>query len=150
MKINYVNKTRDSQYRDYINDFNRVMETTLNHLKLGLDYEIACIILRDRGIKKINREYRNIDNTTDVISFANIDYEQELISELGDVFINVEAASRQAIDYSHSLRREMSFLFLHGLLHCLGYDHGNIDDENKMFSLQKVIMKELDDIYGKI
>ena len=66
--------------------------------------------------------------------------------ELGDIFINIEAISAQAADYGHSLRREVCFLFTHGLLHLLGYDHMTPEDEAVMFQLQDVI---LDDIVPK-
>ena len=63
--------------------------------------------------------------------------------ELGDIFISVDHAKSQAEEYGHSLRREMCFLFTHGLLHLLGYDHMKEEDEKVMFTLQKEILKEL-------
>lgn len=75
------------------------------------------------------------------------DYEvMEGDNELGDIFINVQAIIDQASEYGHSMRREVCFLFTHGLLHLLGYDHMNENDEKEMFSLQDVI---LDDIVPK-
>lgn len=63
---------------------------------------------------------------------------------LGDIFISVDHAAAQAVEYGHSLRREMCFLFTHGLLHLLGYDHMNPEDEEKMFAVQKEILERLD------
>ena len=72
------------------------------------------------------------------------DYEMmEDDNELGDIFINVEAIRNQAKEYGHSLRREVCFLFTHGLLHLLGYDHMEEDEEKEMFALQDVILDEI-------
>lgn len=102
-------------------------------------------------IHEMNRDYRGIDRPTDVISFALLDSEDtyevmEGEEELGDIFINTEAIVSQAAEYGHTLRREVCFLFTHGLLHLLGYDHMTPDDEAAMFQLQDVI---LDDIVPK-
>ena len=63
--------------------------------------------------------------------------------ELGDIFINVEAIRNQAKEYGHSIRREACFLFCHGLLHLMGYDHMTSEEEKEMFSLQDVILDEV-------
>ena len=95
----------------------------------------------------MNREYRGVDRPTDVITFALQDEMSELESmyeeieqELGDIFISVDTAKRQAQEYGHSLRREVCFLFTHGLLHLLGYDHMTEEDEKVMFALQDTIL----------
>ena len=76
-----------------------------------------------------------------------MDHEDNIISkkplQLGDIIISFDTAIRQANDYSHSLRREMAFLFTHGLLHLLGYDHMVEEDEVEMFSLQDKILEGL-------
>ena len=101
------------------------------------------------AIQEINRDYRSIDKPTDVISFALKDSEEdymiseEIDEELGDIFINVEAVRNQAQEYGHSIRREVCFLFTHGLLHLLGYDHMQSEDEKIMFALQDVILNDL-------
>ena len=70
-------------------------------------------------------------------------YVQEDMYELGDIFINVEAIRNQAKEYGHSIRREACFLFCHGLLHLMGYDHMTSEEEKEMFSLQDVILDEV-------
>ena len=108
---------------------------------------MSCILVDDKDIHQINKEYRHIDRSTDVISFALEDNEQFYIEgmprSIGDIFISVDHARIQAQEYGHSLKREMCFLFTHGLLHLLGYDHMNEDDEKEMFSLQKEILNHL-------
>ena len=85
-----------------------------------------------------------IDRPTDVISFAIRDGLEDFIpdeeKDLGDLFINIDYARKQAREYGHSEKRELGFLFTHGLLHCLGYDHMNPEDEKKMFALQDRIL----------
>ena len=96
----------------------------------------------------MNREYRNVDRPTDVISFAFLDNEEnkdEMLKHsgpvcLGDIYISVDKAKEQAEEYGHPLKRELSFLFVHGLLHLLGYDHMNKEDEEVMFKLQDEIL----------
>ena len=109
------------------------------------DWSLSVIYVTPEQIHEINREYRHIDRPTDVISFALKDEEDtyemmEGLDELGDIFINVQAVVDQAAEYGHSLRREVCFLFTHGLLHLLGYDHMEKDDEKIMFALQDVIL----------
>ena len=103
------------------------------------------IFVTSEKIHDINREYRNVDRVTDVISFALEDsiegYEEE-IRMLGDIYICVDKMKEQAKLYNHSVLREMCFLTTHGLLHLLGYDHMEEDDEKEMFSLQEELLNE--------
>ena len=96
-------------------------------------------------IKKINKEYRNIDNVTDVISFALEDVEFKTpFRILGDIYISYEKVKEQALKYEHSEKRELYFLSTHGLLHLLGYDHMNEKEEKIMFDLQKELLDKYD------
>ena len=102
------------------------------------------IIIGNDDIQKINKEYRNIDNPTDVISFALEDNKQIDIPDvrvLGDIYISYDKVISQAKEYGHSEKREICFLAIHGLLHLLGYDHMTKEDEEKMFSLQKELLE---------
>ena len=103
------------------------------------------IIINDDDIHKINKEYRNINRPTDVISFAFEDEKDINASEiriLGDIYISYDKVKSQAKEYSHSEKRELCFLGVHGLLHLLGYDHMNKEDEEKMFKLQKELLED--------
>ncbi|MGN1323833.1 MAG: rRNA maturation RNase YbeY [Bacilli bacterium] len=110
-------------------------------LKENLDDAIFNIIFIDnKKIQEINKQYRHIDAPTDVISFALEDTEDCCISEyrvLGDIYISLDKAKEQAIYYNHSLKREICFLAVHGLLHLLGYDHQTKEDEQIMFKKQE-------------
>ena len=115
--------------------------------KLSLDNCVFNIIfVGDEDIRTINKEYRNVDNKTDVISFALEDYEDNIknsvIRVLGDIYISVDTAYEQANMYGHSNDREVCFLITHGILHLLGYDHMQEDDEKVMFSKQEELLNE--------
>ena len=116
--------------------------------KLSLkDAYFNVIIVNNDNIHKINKEYRNIDRETDVITFALEDDKQidvPGLRVLGDIYISYDKVISQAKEYGHSIKRELCFLGVHGLLHLLGYDHMIKEDEEKMFGLQK----ELLDSYG--
>lgn len=103
------------------------------------------IITDNEYIHKINKEYRGIDRPTDVISFAledNTDFIEPEFRVLGDIYISLDKAKEQASLYEHSFLRELAFLTIHGLLHLLGYDHMNEEDEKVMFSKQDEILNE--------
>ena len=113
--------------------------------KLSLDNVVFnVIIIDDYRIHEINKKYRNIDRPTDVISFALEDDTTMLKTDvrvLGDIYISYDKVRLQAEEYNHSTVREICFLAIHGLLHLLGYDHINKDDEDKMFKLQKELLE---------
>ena len=101
------------------------------------------IIIDNDSIHKINKEYRNIDRETDVITFALEDNKQidtKDVRVLGDIYISYDRVISQAKEYNHSTRREICFLAVHGLLHLLGYDHMTKEDEEVMFGLQKELL----------
>lgn len=148
MRCYITNKTTDKSFKEYYPDIRLYFKETLKTLGLGKNYQIALILVDSRRIQEINRDYRGIDKETDVITFALNDSEDdyEMMEEdvyLGDIFINVDRVYSQAKEYEHSVKREFCFLFVHGLLHSLGYDHVNKKDEKVMFDLQKQILKDL-------
>lgn len=141
--INEVNDFKEDYYQDYLNIINEASK----QLEISDDLELSCILVDDQKIHEINKEYRNIDRSTDVISFALEDNEQYYVSgmprSLGDIFISIDHAKMQAEEYGHSLKREMCFLFTHGLLHLLGFDHMEAEDEKEMIAMQKAILEAL-------
>ncbi|MFD1781252.1 rRNA maturation RNase YbeY [Fredinandcohnia salidurans] len=111
--------------------------------------EVSVTFVDNERIREINREYRDKDQPTDVISFAMEEMgegELAIIGEdipkvLGDIIISIPRTKEQAEDYGHSFARELGFLAVHGFLHLLGYDHMTKEDEEKMFSRQKEILE---------
>ena len=133
--------------------FEEIAQKAEQRLKLSDDYELSVTFVRSRTIHTINRDYRGIYRPTDVISFAiRDDMEFEMVegmNDLGDIFINIDYARKQAKQYGHSYRREIAFLFTHGMLHCLGYDHMKEEDEKVMFALQDEILDPVIDRNGE-
>jgi len=101
------------------------------------------IIVDDEQIHQLNKEYRNIDRPTDVISFALEDddsFNRTDIRVLGDIYISIDKVRSQKEEYGHSFKRELYFLAIHGFLHLLGYDHMEKEDEEIMFKKQEEVL----------
>ena len=144
MVIDFLNQG-PKEFDSYEDVFNEYYVKIFKELNLKGEYFTDVTIVDNETIHKINREYRKIDRPTDVISFAFLDEESERNLKGGpinlwQIIISFEKAIEQAKEYGHSLKREMAFLFVHGMLHLLGYDHMNETDEKKMFELQDKIM----------
>lgn len=126
----------------------------VEELQLKDDTEMSVTFVDNQEIQEINREYRNKDQATDVISFAIEDEMEEEFSavfeefdlprDIGDIFVSVDKIKEQAEEYAHSFDRELGFLIVHGFLHLNGYDHMTEEDEKEMFDLQRKIL----DNYG--
>lgn len=107
------------------------------------ELEFSIIIVDNKRIHEINKEYRGIDRPTDVISFAledSEDIEIENYRILGDIYISIDKVKEQAKAYGHSEKRELAFLAIHGFLHLLGYDHMEPEEEKIMFGKQEEIL----------
>ncbi|TYS59229.1 rRNA maturation RNase YbeY [Sutcliffiella horikoshii] len=147
--LDETTKLTDEQWEDIKNLL--IFAVEKESVKAGA--ELSVTFVDNDRIQEINREYRDKDRPTDVISFAmeelgegeiEIHYEEEAPRMLGDIIISIPKAEEQAEEYGHSVKRELGFLALHGLLHLLGYDHENETDEKIMFDKQKEIL----DAYG--
>lgn len=136
MKINFFNETKNDTI-----EYQKIITRVFKKIKSKKIFNI--IFVEDERIQEINKTYRNIDRITDVISFALCDdsnLEPELEKELGDIFIDVKQAHRQAEEYGHGISREIAFLAVHGYLHLCGYDHMTKEDEEIMFAKQEEIL----------
>ncbi len=146
MELDFTSKF--PEYDSYEEVYLDLLKTALDYLKIKCDPILSVTFVDNKYIHKVNKKYRHIDRPTDVISFAFLDTETDkekiLFTPgpvvLGDIYISVEKAQQQAEEYGHSLNRELSFLFVHGLLHLLGYDHMKKEDEEVMFKLQDEIL----------
>lgn len=110
---------------------------------LSTDYEISLSFVSDVEINELNRDYRNINKVTDVLSFPLIEDFTKKETMLGDIVISYDTAKRQSEEYGHSLKREILFLICHSMLHLLGYDHMNKEEEEDMFSKQEHYLEML-------
>lgn len=151
MEVDFTNDF-GTEY-DWLDErYNHLAETTFKMLNVQVNYEIDVSLVDDETIHQINRDYRNVDRVTDVISFAFNDDKDprdailnpEVPRMLGEILICLPQAKRQAEQIGNTLQRELSFLFVHGLLHLLGYDHMKPEDEAIMFPLQDRILEEAD------
>lgn len=100
--------------------------------------EVSVAFVSNEEIRKLNKKYRELDEATDVLSFP-IDDEV-----LGDIIISSQRAALQAEEYGHSLKRELAYLTVHGILHLFGYDHHGQEEKNKMRQKEERILTELD------
>ena len=112
----------------------------------GENTEVSILLTDDKQIKILNRDYRDIDSPTDVLSFSQAEGDESFDDGpddglLGDVVISVETARRQAREQKNSLEEELDMLLVHGILHLLGYDHEKPEDEKRMFSKQEELLK---------
>ncbi len=128
-----------------LDEVNRVLEYAVKKENLE-KVEFNVIIVDNSYIHELNKNYRGIDRETDVITFA-LEDEEEVVNGsdsrvLGDIYISIDKAKMQAEEYHHSLKRELSFLAVHGFYHLLGYDHMNEEDEKKMFHRQEEVLNE--------
>ena len=138
----------NEELNNYQTIYEALLEKTIKHLSLDFEPFLSVTLVDNDYIHEINKTYRHIDRPTDVISFAFLDGDpskeallhSKQIVVLGDIYISYQKANEQAISYGHSLERELKFLFVHGLLHLLGYDHMNEEDEKVMFHLQDEIL----------
>ena len=145
---------------DYEDLANCVVEAALDYEAFPYECEVNLTLTDNNGIWEINREYRNIDNPTDVLSFPMLSYEtagdfSKLEDDdtnfnpdtgeimLGDIIISIDKVLEQAKNYGHSTEREFAFLILHSMLHLFGYDHMTEEDAAVMEGKQRSILEKM-------
>ncbi|WP_200416260.1 rRNA maturation RNase YbeY [Virgibacillus salexigens] len=149
MYIDFHDKT-NSVPSDYIDMIQRLVTFAAEKEGITQEAEVSINFVSNKEIQEINRNYRQKNTPTDVISFAmqetgegEIDIiDEDLPLLLGDIVISIEKAKEQAEEYNHSLERELGFLTIHGFLHLLGYDHMSKEDEQNMFAKQDQLLGE--------
>ena len=128
----------------------RVCLKSLQYEEFNEDCEISLSIVTNDEIHDINKQFRNIDSPTDVLSFPQLTFEEGEEADVnengeivfGDIIISIDRAKEQAEEYGHSLKRELAFLSVHSMLHLMGYDHMVPEEEEDMFRRQKEILIE--------
>ena len=168
MNLQIVNRQRTYK-KEQLRTYERIMEQIFQAVgeSVALDlrlrdvrpmWTVTVFFVGDDAIKRINAEHRGIRKTTDVLSFPLLSMEDGDLAKplqeadffvgrderetlhLGEILICLSQAGRQALEYGHTMERETGFLFLHGLLHLLGFDHENSGDEEKMIDLQEMVL----------
>ena len=140
---------------------NKVIEKALEQEKCPYEASVAVLLTDNEGIHVMNKEYRNIERPTDVLSFPNVDYEgpadfsgiEDAIEDyfdpetgelcLGDIVISIDKVYEQAREYGHAPLREFAFLVAHSILHLLGYDHMEAEEAKVMETKQEEILTSL-------
>lgn len=144
MEIYYDDRQDDIEITEEIkNLIGKSISAVLKVENLDENIEVSVSFVGDDEIRDLNREYRGVDKSTDVLSFPMDD---EFIIDnriLGDVIINTRRVMEQAEELGHSNERELSYLSVHSILHLLGYDHMEDEDKKEMREREKLAMKEL-------
>lgn len=151
VEINYHDIEENIEYENTIEQVLTKCFEEENMDKLGL--YVSVTLTCPSYIKKVNNEYRNINNETDVLSFPMFEKEEidKMISEnnnvvedvLGDIIISIERVKEQALEYGHSFERELSYMVVHGFYHLMGYDHMNDEEKSIMRAKEENILNKL-------
>jgi probable rRNA maturation factor len=157
MKMLIENLQSNILVNDNINDLiSRAVELSLKSENFNIPCEVSILLVDDENIREINREHRNIDKSTDVLSFPMIEmYEGTMVSNegdfdldenlllLGDIVISMEMVKKQAEEFRHSFERELCFLVTHGVFHLLGFDHEHPEEEKIMIGKQEAVLRQM-------
>lgn len=149
LEIDFLDETNEVS-KDVISTIQKILNFAAEKENVESGSEVSVTFVTNERIQEINREYRDKNQPTDVISFALEEMGQgetelhgpDMPRILGDIIISVERAHEQAEEYGHSSLRELGFLAVHGFLHLLGYDHMTEEDETIMFGKQREILDE--------
>ena len=160
--IFYIDKECDIEFSFDVDAVAKaVVEMSLDYVKCPYDIEVSLLITDNEGIREYNRDYRNIDKETDVLSFPNVDFEtpadfsdvEESFEDyfnpdsgnlmLGDIIVSAQRVLEQAVAYGHSEKREFAFLIAHSMLHLCGYDHMEDSERVEMEKHQEAILEAL-------
>ena len=150
-ELEYLDIEENVKYEETIE---KVIEKCFEVEKINhLNFYLSIILTNPENIQKINKQYRNIDKETDVLSFPMFEKEEiEKIKEkkahiceepLGDIIISIDKVRRQAIEYEHSFERELAYMVVHGFYHLMGYDHIKEEDKKIMRQKEENILQKL-------
>jgi probable rRNA maturation factor len=120
------------------NNAEKIFPKSLDNRK---NYSVTLTLVNNKLIQKINKKYRGVDAPTDVVSLSYLNQDFPGQDVIGEIFISIEKAQKQADEIGHDLLTEIKFLFIHGVLHCIGYEHSTEEDFETMMSLTNQILK---------
>ena len=149
-EVDFLGLEEDIKYNELIEKVIRqaFIEEQIDNIKLYIN----IILTNPENIKKINKEYRNIDKETDVLSFPMFEKEEieeikkhgkDIEEPLGDIVISIEKVEEQAKEYGHSFERELSYMLIHGFYHLMGYDHMEEEEKVQMRKKEEVVLNKL-------
>lgn len=152
---------------ELVDKIKATIDFALKEEGVKIPYQISLLFVDNEEIREINKENRNIDKVTDVLSFPMLDYEEDKVFKdmylnyefdetfkdgdelvLGDIVLSLERALEQSIEYNHSFEREASYLVVHSVLHLLGYDHMEEDEKKTMRSEEEKILSKMNIVRG--
>lgn len=144
--VSITNQQRKERTPKALKDLIRAaVNAVLDYEGVTVESEMSVLLVDDKAIRELNREFRDMDRATDVLSFPSGEYPLEEGADylyVGDMALSLERARRQAGEYGHSYEREVAFLTAHSVLHCLGYDHvDGPEQEKEMFTRQEAILQ---------
>ncbi len=145
--IIYCNNLYDGfDYKNYYTDIYNAVKEVLTLEDENLNKEVSISFVDNDHIRKINNEFRGIDQATDVLSFPmDFKFADQIGGDiLGDIIISIDKVNEQSIEYKHSFKRELIYLIVHSMLHLLSYDHILEEDRIIMRNKEKEIMGKLD------
>lgn len=162
MSIIITNDTSFELTEKYTELINKTVSECVLNEKCPFEVEVSIILVNNEEIKQMNKEHRDIDTETDVLSFPLLEYDDpsdfSFVDEvddseyfnldtnelmLGDIVISIDKAIEQANEYGHSFERELGFLIVHSMLHLFGYDHMEEYEANQMFKIQENILEKV-------
>lgn len=161
MTLLFENETSEILSEEINALIRKAIETSADVLECPYEFEVSVTITDNKGIQEINLEHRGKNQPTDVLSFPMLEFEEHgdfgFITDdeddlfnldtgelmIGDIILSFERAKEQAIEYGHSLEREIGFLVIHSMLHLFGFDHMTPEDEPIMLEKQKLILNEM-------
>lgn len=147
----------DKRFQEFVREefVRQVVECSLSTLSIGPEVEMGLLITDDETVRELNKEYRGIDETTDVLSFAlteeGADTDSPLfvtppdgLLHLGEVIVSYPRAVRQARENNHAIEKEVALLVVHGTLHLLGHEHDEPTREQELRALQESVLSEVE------
>ena len=147
LEIEYLDIPEDENYKKKIEE---VLKQCYKEENIEAKYLYVNIILTNpENIRKLNKEYRNINKETDVLSFPMFEkkelenFKSNCQEVLGDIVISIERVKEQALEYGHSFERELSYMVVHGFYHLMGYDHMEEEDKKEMRAKEEIVLKAL-------
>ena len=144
----------EENFRDLIDEewARKLTHAILKAESTTLPYEVSIVLIGSEAVQKLNRDYRGVDEPTDVLSFCMMLQQEnepsfipspDGITHLGEVIISYPQAARQANEQKHSVKQELALLLIHGILHLLGYDHEHPEEEARMRVREKELLEKI-------